>query len=149
MVRRSESSSHTDKNPVCEVLCKASKDPLLSPQKGHLSPKLTSLKNPTCQKQTVARGSDSSPPSVRKAGAERAQNVTGPRLSAPKRVPPPGDRDAGGRSLPFLSLGPRRAHSFSKRAAGSPQTAISAPQTHQTLCLRPGRKPGRALKRAP
>ena len=105
MVRRSESSSHTDKNPACKVLCKASKDPLLSPQKGHLSPKLTSLKNPTCQEQRVARGSDSSPPSVRKAGAERAQNVTGPRLSAPKRVPPPGDRDAGGRSLPFLSLG--------------------------------------------
>ena len=149
MVRRSESSGHTGKNPACEVLCKASKDLLLSPQKGHLSPKRSSLKTPTCQEETVARGSDSSPPSVRKASAERAQNVTGPRLSAPKRVPPPGDRDARGRSLPFLSLGPRRAHSFSRRAAGSPQTAILAPQTQQTLCLRPGRKPGRAFKRAP
>ena len=51
----------------------------------------------------MARSSGSAPPSSPKAGAERSQNVTGPRLSAPKRDPPPGDRDAGGRSLPFLS----------------------------------------------
>ena len=99
-------------NPAGEVLYKASKDPLLSPQKGHLSPKLTSLKNPTCSEQTVARSSDSSPPSVSRAGAEPAQNVTGPRLSAPKRVPPLGDRDAGGRSLPFLSLSRPAQSSF-------------------------------------
>lgn len=89
----------------CGVQCtEAPKGPRVCPQQRHLSPgKAKELENPTCPEPAVARSSDSSPPSQPKASAEGSQKVTGPKLSAPKRDPPPGDQDARGRSLPFLS----------------------------------------------
>lgn len=70
-----------------------------------------------------------------KTGAARRQNVTGPRLSAPKQDPPPGAVDAPGRSLPFLR--PPRTHSFFGRLTSPPSPAAPTQQTHQMLCLPP------------
>lgn len=75
-----------------------------------------------------------------KAEADRWQNVTGPRLSAPKQDPPPGATDVSGGSLPFLC--PPRTHSFSGRSASPPRPAVPAQQTHQMLCLPPAGNTG-------
>lgn len=75
-----------------------------------------------------------------KTGAVHKQNVTGPRLSAPKQGPPTGAADAPGRSLPFLR--PPRTHSFFWRLMSPPSPAAQAQQAHQMLCLPPAGNTG-------
>lgn len=58
------------------------------------------------------------------------------------------------REIRMLKAGPspsslRPAQSSFILEASPAWSAIPAPQTHQTLCLEPGRKPGRAFQRAP
>lgn len=92
------------------------------------------LGNPTRLRPKACSSVPALPARLR-AGAVRWQNVTGPRLSAPKQDPPPGAEDARGRSLPFLR--PPRTHSFFWRLASPPGPAAPAQQTHQMLCLPP------------
>lgn len=99
--------------------------------------KAEELKHSTCPGRAEARSSGPAPPSPPQTGVEGLQNVTGPRLSAPKRDPPPGDRDAVGRSLPFLS--PPAQSSFILEA-GSPSCPAGYPCTaNPTAALSPAR----------
>lgn len=81
-------------------------------------------RNPVCPGPAAARSSDPAPPSSLKTGAERSQNVTGPRRSAPKRGPPPGRPGRLRQVPPLPPSAPRRVHSFLKRTASPPTMTI-------------------------